>query len=194
MVGDVEDRQVGAPPDLVTCVSNPTIESTGALMKHKHVALILSTGGPGLVKASYSSGKPAYGVGPGNVPVYMAGSTAHQLIGARGMDIAPSFDPGSTAPVLHQLINGEFLSGSHPWPANIGLGFFVRGAAITPGPIGNLASAPTFGGWGAGSTAFWVDPERDLSFSFLSTGLMEDSRHIDRVARLHDLALAALVE
>jgi CubicO group peptidase (beta-lactamase class C family) len=86
------------------------------------------------------------------------------------------------------------LRGWAPWPASIGLGFFVRGTAITPGPIGNLASAPSFGGWGAGSTAFWVDPERDLSFTFLSTGLMEDSRHIERVARLHDLVLAALVE
>lgn len=86
------------------------------------------------------------------------------------------------------------LRGWDPWPACIGLGFFVRGTATTPGPIGNLASPRTFGGWGAGSTAFWVDPERDLSFTFLSTGLMEDSRHIERVARLHDLVLAALVE
>jgi acetaldehyde dehydrogenase (acetylating) len=61
----------GAPPDLVCCLSNPTIESTGALMKHRDVALILATGGTGLVHAAYSSGKPAYGVGPGNVPVYV---------------------------------------------------------------------------------------------------------------------------
>ncbi|MDJ0850903.1 MAG: serine hydrolase domain-containing protein [Myxococcota bacterium] len=86
------------------------------------------------------------------------------------------------------------LRGWDPWPACIGLGFFVRGTAITPGPIGNLASPTTFGGWGAGSTAFWIDPERDLSFTFLSTGLMEDSRHIERVAHLHDLVLAALVD
>ncbi len=85
------------------------------------------------------------------------------------------------------------LRGWDAWPASIGLGFFVRGTAITPGPIGNLASPSSFGGWGAGSTAFWVDPERDLSFTFLSTGLMEDSRHIERVARLHDLVIAALV-
>jgi len=80
------------------------------------------------------------------------------------------------------------------WPAYIGLGFFVRGERPTPGPFGNLSSPQTFGGWGAGSTAFWVDPERDLSFSLLTTGLMEDSRHIERVARLSDLVTASLVD
>jgi acyl-CoA reductase-like NAD-dependent aldehyde dehydrogenase len=64
-------ERAGGPPDLVCCLSNPTIESTGALMKHRGVAIILSTGGAGLVRAAYSSGKPAYGVGPGNVPAYV---------------------------------------------------------------------------------------------------------------------------
>jgi CubicO group peptidase (beta-lactamase class C family) len=86
------------------------------------------------------------------------------------------------------------MRGWDPWPAYIGLGFFVRGEAVVPGPIGSLASPRSFGGWGAGSTCFWVDPQRDLSFSFLSTGLMEDSRHIERVSRLSDLVLAAVVD
>jgi acetaldehyde dehydrogenase (acetylating) len=64
-------QRAGGPPDLVCCLSNPTIESTGALMKHRDVAMILATGGGGLVRAAYSSGKPAYGVGPGNVPCYV---------------------------------------------------------------------------------------------------------------------------
>ncbi len=64
-------ERAGGPPDLVVCLSNPTIESTGALMKHRDVALILATGGTGLVNAAYSSGRPAYGVGPGNVPCYI---------------------------------------------------------------------------------------------------------------------------
>jgi len=67
-------ERAGGPPDLVCCLSNPTIESTGALMKHRDIKLILSTGGSGLVKAAYSSGKPAYGVGPGNVPCYVDSS------------------------------------------------------------------------------------------------------------------------
>ncbi len=54
----------------------------------------------------------------GKVPVYIAGSTAHQLVAARGRDVAPSFVNEPAAPVLHHFINGEFLSGSNPWPAN----------------------------------------------------------------------------
>src|SRR5438552_383007 len=52
-------------------MSTATIEGTEVLMKHKHTAVILATGGIGLVRAAYSSGKPAFGVGPGNVPVFI---------------------------------------------------------------------------------------------------------------------------
>ena len=85
------------------------------------------------------------------------------------------------------------MRGWAPFPASIGLGFFVRGDAIIPGPFGNLSSARTFGGIGAGSTAFWIDPAHDLGFSFLSTGVMEDSFHVERVSRLSDAVIAALV-
>lgn len=63
--------KAGAPKGLIGWISNPTIEATNQLMHHNDIDLILSTGGSGLVKAAYSSGKPAYGVGPGNVPVYI---------------------------------------------------------------------------------------------------------------------------
>ncbi len=61
----------GAPRGLIGWVEKPTVELTEALMKHPDVQLILATGGAGLVRAAYSSGKPAYGVGPGNVPAYI---------------------------------------------------------------------------------------------------------------------------
>lgn len=61
----------GLPPESIYCLSNSTIEGTEALMKHKRTAVILATGGTGLVRAAYSSGKPAFGVGPGNVPVFI---------------------------------------------------------------------------------------------------------------------------
>ncbi len=61
----------GAPRDIVTCMTNVTLEGTQALMKHDETDLILATGGSGLVREAYSSGKPAFGVGPGNVPVYV---------------------------------------------------------------------------------------------------------------------------
>lgn len=63
--------QNGLPADAVICLTNSTIEGTEALMQHKKTAVILATGGIGLVRAAYSSGKPAFGVGPGNVPVFI---------------------------------------------------------------------------------------------------------------------------
>jgi acetaldehyde dehydrogenase (acetylating) len=61
----------GLPADAIYCIANPTIEGTEELMRHKQTAVILATGGIGLVRAAYSSGKPAFGVGPGNVPVFI---------------------------------------------------------------------------------------------------------------------------
>jgi acetaldehyde dehydrogenase (acetylating) len=87
-------ERAGGPPDLVTCLSNPTIESTGALMKHAKVSIVLATGGAGLVTAAYSSGKPAYGVGPGNVPAYVDRS-ADVALAARTLVESQSFDNGT---------------------------------------------------------------------------------------------------
>ena len=61
----------GAPENCIQWIEHPSIEATGALMKHDGVATILATGGPGMVKAAYSSGKPALGVGAGNAPAYV---------------------------------------------------------------------------------------------------------------------------
>jgi len=61
----------GLPADAIKCLTLTTIEGTEALMKHKRTAVILATGGTGLVRAAYSSGKPAFGVGPGNVPSFV---------------------------------------------------------------------------------------------------------------------------
>jgi CubicO group peptidase (beta-lactamase class C family) len=80
-----------------------------------------------------------------------------------------------------------------PFPAFLGLGFFLRGTGLFPMPFGATASSRTFGGLGAGSTMFWVDPERDLVFVCLTTGILEDSRNFERMARLSDLALAAII-
>ncbi|TFE23549.1 acetaldehyde dehydrogenase (acetylating) [Cohnella luojiensis] len=64
-------EQAGAPAGLIHCLSSPTMEASQELMRNKLTDIILATGGTGMVKAAYSSGKPAYGVGPGNVPVYI---------------------------------------------------------------------------------------------------------------------------
>jgi acyl-CoA reductase-like NAD-dependent aldehyde dehydrogenase len=115
-------ERVGAPADLVQCLPNPTIESTGALMKHPEVSMILATGGTGLVKAAYSSGKPAYGVGPGNVPVYVD-RTADVAWAAHSIIASQSFDNGTLccseqgivvdAPVADQLLGELKKRGAH---------------------------------------------------------------------------------
>jgi acetaldehyde dehydrogenase (acetylating) len=64
-------QENGAPPGLISCMQNITLPGTQELMQHKYVALILATGGTPMVRAAHSTGKPAYGVGPGNVPVYV---------------------------------------------------------------------------------------------------------------------------
>ena len=79
------------------------------------------------------------------------------------------------------------------FPANLGLGFFLRGEGIHPTPFGSLASPRTFGGVGAGSTTFFIDPEKQLSYAFLSTGLLEETRSTERHQRLADLVHAAVI-
>lgn len=61
----------GAPEGLIECINVPTVDGTNALMKHKDIGLILATGGEAMVKAAYSSGTPAIGVGPGNGPAFI---------------------------------------------------------------------------------------------------------------------------
>ncbi|MDF2682544.1 MAG: hypothetical protein K0R47_3734 [Brevibacillus sp.] len=67
-------ERAGAPAGLISCITEPTLEATQELMRHSKTDVILATGGTAMVKAAYGSGKPAYGVGPGNVPVYIHAS------------------------------------------------------------------------------------------------------------------------
>ena len=63
--------KAGAPKDCILWIDKPSVEATKTLMNHKDISLILATGGKGMVKSAYSCGKPALGVGPGNVPCYI---------------------------------------------------------------------------------------------------------------------------
>ncbi len=86
--------EAGAPTDIIQCIDNATLEATNALMRHERTGVILSTGGAGIVKAAYSSGKPAFGVGPGNVPVLI--DTSADLEDAVAKVVAgKSFDYGT---------------------------------------------------------------------------------------------------
>lgn len=119
-------------------------------------------------------------------------SGEHRILSPATIDLATR---NWTGDKVNSLFNYALdLRGWQSWPASVGLGFFVRGEALTPGPLPNLGSARTFGGWGAGSTLFWVDPERDLTFAMLTTGILEDTDHVVRCQKLSDLVLAAVVD
>lgn len=86
-------RRAGAPPGAINWMNTVTIEGTQELMKHRDVAVILATGGMGLVRAAYSAGKPAYGVGPGNAPAFIE-RTADVRKAVRDVVTGKTFDNG----------------------------------------------------------------------------------------------------
>jgi len=84
-------QKAGMPPGLVSCMSIISLAGTQALMQHEHTAVILATGGADMVKAAHSVGKPAYGVGPGNVPCYVDRSAdikkaAYYIVSSKAFD------------------------------------------------------------------------------------------------------------
>ncbi|HPY04064.1 MAG TPA: bifunctional acetaldehyde-CoA/alcohol dehydrogenase [Spirochaetota bacterium] len=85
--------EAGAPENIVAWIDEPTVELSQHLMKHKDIALILATGGPGMVKAAYSSGNPAIGVGAGNTPAVID-ETAHIKMAVNSILISKTFDNG----------------------------------------------------------------------------------------------------
>ncbi|HEX6623399.1 MAG TPA: aldehyde dehydrogenase family protein [Pyrinomonadaceae bacterium] len=112
----------GLPADAVACMTSATIEGTETLMKHKQTAVILATGGIGLVRAAYSSGKPAFGVGPGNVPVFIE-RTADVPLAVQNILTGKCFDNGTIcaseqavvadAPVAKQVRQELEAQGAH---------------------------------------------------------------------------------
>ncbi len=97
-------EQLGAPKGLIQCLDEVTIEGTAELMKHRRTSVVMATGGPGMVKAAYSSGKPTLAVGAGNVPCYVHESMADELDEVAEMIIeSKAFDYG-TACVSEQAI------------------------------------------------------------------------------------------
>jgi len=78
-------------------------------------------------------------------------------------------------------------------PANMGLGFQVRGEGVFHHLFGTLASPQTFGNYGAGSTLYWVDPQADVSFACLTAGVMTQAANIERFQKLSDIVLSAMI-
>lgn len=85
--------KAGAPVDCIQWVEDPSLEATSSLMNHEGIASVLATGGSGMVKAAYSTGKPAIGVGPGNTPAYIE-KTAKIKRAVNDLIVSKTFDNG----------------------------------------------------------------------------------------------------
>lgn len=97
-------EQLGAPKGLIQCLDHVTIQGTAELMKHRRTSVVMATGGPAMVRAAYSSGKPTLAVGAGNVPCYVHASKAGDIGEvAEQVITSKSFDYG-TACVSEQAV------------------------------------------------------------------------------------------
>ena len=101
----------GAPAGCISCISTPTLEATNALMKHDHTRLILATGGGAMVKAAYSSGTPAIGVGAGNGPAYIHRTADVRLAVKRILD-SKTFDNGTICASEQSVIVTREMEGA----------------------------------------------------------------------------------
>jgi acetaldehyde dehydrogenase (acetylating) len=99
----------GAPAGAIGWMTMVTLEGTQELMKHRDVAVILATGGMGLVRAAYSAGKPAYGVGPGNAPCYIEQS-ADLAKAARDIVLGKTFDNGVLCSSPNSVVVDEVVA------------------------------------------------------------------------------------
>jgi acetaldehyde dehydrogenase (acetylating) len=100
--------KMGAPEGLITCLEHPTMQGTQELMKNRLTGVILATGGTGLVRAAYSSGRPAYGVGPGNVPALIE-RTANVKKAVANIFAGKTFDYGTICSSEQAIVTEEAI-------------------------------------------------------------------------------------
>jgi acetaldehyde dehydrogenase (acetylating) len=100
--------RAGAPEGLIACMEHPTMQGTQELMRHRLTGVILATGGTGLVRAAYGSGKPAYGVGPGNVPAYIE-RTANVKKAVADIIAGKTFDYGTICSSEQAIVVDEAI-------------------------------------------------------------------------------------
>ena len=106
--------KAGAPENCILWIEEPSIEATRALMNHPAVNLILATGGTGMVKSAYSCGKPALGVGPGNVPCYID-KTAKLKTSVNDLVMSKSFDNGMICASEQSVIVDKDIKDQFEW-------------------------------------------------------------------------------
>src|SRR3981081_785906 len=108
-VMDEAARRAGAPAGPINWMTTVTLEGTQELMKHRDVAVILATGGMGLVRSAYSAGKPAYGVGPGNAPAYIE-RTADVKKAVADIITGKTFDYGVLCSSENSVVTDEVIA------------------------------------------------------------------------------------
>jgi CubicO group peptidase (beta-lactamase class C family) len=123
--------------------------------------------------------------------LFRSGGTANgaRLISPAMIEMASRNWTGEMINELYAIRARE--EGLDPAPAYIGLGFSLRGTALCYHMFGTLASPRTFGNYGAGTSLFWVDPERDITFTCLTAGVMGHNANMRRFQKLGDLVLSA---
>ena len=121
VMADAGER-AGMPKGLVSCLTEVSLEGTNELMNHYATSMILATGGPGMVKAAHSCGKPAHGVGPGNVPVWVDRSAdvdqaAQMIVDSKSFDCSTICATEQAiiadAPIADQLKSAMQAAGAH---------------------------------------------------------------------------------
>jgi acetaldehyde dehydrogenase (acetylating) len=118
----------GAPEGLISCLTAPTLAATQELMRRPEIALVLATGGPGMVRAAYSSGKPTIAVGAGNVPTYVGASVPDPAEAAEMILTSKAFDNGTACVAEQSVVVAEAVA-----PAFLAA-FEARGAHWLNGP------------------------------------------------------------
>jgi acetaldehyde dehydrogenase (acetylating) len=117
----------GLPKDALSCMTDVTLEGTQELMRGRDTGVILATGGTGLVRAAYSSGKPAYGVGPGNVPAYIH-SSADVPKAVRDVVNGKTFDYGTLCSSEQSIVCDEAIKDQVIAEAKRNGGYFLSEA------------------------------------------------------------------
>src|SRR5438105_14808929 len=149
-VMDEAARTAGAPAGAISWMTTVTLEGTQELMKHRDVAVILATGGMGLVRGAYSAGKPAYGVGPGHAPAYIE-RTANVKKAVTDIITGKTFDNGVLCSSENSVVVDEPVAAETRSEFQAQGGYFMNKAEMdalarmlvtpqrlpNPAPVGN---------------------------------------------------------
>ncbi len=132
--------EMGGNEDLVSCITIPTVQATDNLMRHPDIAMILATGGSAMVRAAYSSGTPAIGVGPGNGPAYIEKTADLPLAVKRIMD-SKTFDNGTICASEQSVVCDEGMEEAVRNEMERQGAYFLDSEQIRK--LGTLSSVPT---------------------------------------------------